>query len=155
MHTYILWIALMAYALHIIEEYTFNWKKWASDILKLPLGYDHFAVTNGAVIVLGVACAQVGWNCSAFALSMPALMLINATFMHVFPFLKTKGRFSAGLITSILLFWPIGAWSYMGAYDDGVLNARVIVLSFVFGALLLAFPIISLKIRFLPFFRQE
>src|ERR1700753_507903 len=98
MHTYILWIALMAYALHVIEEYTFNWKKWASDILHLPLGYDHFAVTNGAVAVLGVACGEVGWSCPQFALSMPALMLINGTCMHVFPFIKTKGRFSPGLI---------------------------------------------------------
>jgi len=26
MHTYLLWIATLAYALHIVEEFTFDWK---------------------------------------------------------------------------------------------------------------------------------
>lgn len=35
-------------------------------------------------------------------------MLINGVFMHVLPFVLGRGRFSPGLITSVLLFVPLG-----------------------------------------------
>jgi hypothetical protein len=71
------------------------------------------------------------------ALGFPGLMLINATFMHVFPFLRTKGRFSPGLITGVLFFWPLGTYTMLAAE----LNARVIAGAFAVGAALLATPI--------------
>ncbi len=61
-------------------------------------------------------------------------MLINATFFHVLPFLTTRGRFSRGLGTAVLLFYPIAIWAYYGAYLDGVLTIPTLILSFVVGA---------------------
>lgn len=155
MHTYILWIATLAYALHIVEEFTFDWKNWALNVLKLPVNWQHFSVVNGVVIVLGVACASVGWLLPAFALSLPALMLINATFFHVLPFLATKGRFSPGLGTAILLFYPIALWSYYGAWVDGVLTWPNLIGSILLGAALMASPIVMLKLRLMPYFNQD
>lgn len=154
-HAYILWIATFAYALHIVEEYTFDWKGWAMAVLKLPVNWIHFAIVNGVVIVLGISCASVGWACPEYALSLPALMLINATFFHVLPFAMTKGRFSPGLGTAIILFYPIGFWAYYGAYLDGVLTPKVAILSVVVGALLMASPIVMLKLRLHPYFKQD
>lgn len=154
-HAYILWIATFCYAIHIVEEYTFDWKNWALNVLKLPVNWGHFAVVNGIVVVLGISCAQVAWSLPAYALSLPALMLINATFFHVLPFLVTKGRFSPGLGTAVLLFYPVGIWAYYGAYQDGVLSTSNLVLSLILGALLMASPIVMLKLRLLPYFKQD
>jgi hypothetical protein len=154
-HSYILWIATMAYALHIVEEYTFDWKGWALAVLRLPVDWIHFAVVNGVVIVLGISCASVGWSQPVYALSFSALMLINATFFHVLPFLLTKGRFSPGLGTAIFLFYPIGLWAYYGAYLDCVLSPISLVLSVMLGVALMATPIVMLKLRLRPYFHQD
>lgn len=154
-HAYILWIATFAYAFHIAEEYTFDWKGWASNVLKLPVSWSHFAVVNGVVVALGISCSAVAWSLPAYALSLPALMIINATFFHVLPFLTTKGRFSPGLGTAVVLFYPIAIWAYWGAHVDGVLSLASFVLSFVIGALLMASPVVMLKLRFHPYFHQD
>ncbi len=154
-HAYILWIAAFAYALHVAEEYMFDWKGWAVNVLKLPVDWVHFAIVNGVVIVLGISCSSVAWSCPAYALGLPALMLINATFFHVLPFLVTKGRFSPGLGTAVLLFYPISLWAFYGACRDGILTIPVLALSFIIGALLMASPIVMLKLRLLPYFDQN
>lgn len=154
-HVYILWIATFAYAMHVMEEYTFDWKGWAVNVLKLPVTWVHFGIVNGIVVVLGISCSSVGWSLPAYALSLLALMLINATFFHVLPFLVTKGRFSPGLGTAVLLFYPIAIWAYYGAYLDGVLSNQNLALSFLIGAGLMASPIVMLKLRLHPYFRQD
>jgi hypothetical protein len=154
-HAYILWIAVVAYALHIVEEYMFDWKVWAVNVLKLPVDWVIFALVNGVVIVLGISCSSVGWSLPAYALCLPALMLINATFFHVLPFLVTKGRFSPGLGTAVLLFYPISLWAFYGAHRDGVLSASTLVIAFIIGTLLMASPIVMLKLRIHPYFNQN
>ena len=154
-HTYILWIATFGFAIHITEELMFDWKGWATAVLKLPVQWKHFAVVNGMVIVLGISCACVGWDLPAYALSLPALMLINATFFHVGPFIVTKGRYSPGVGTSVLLFYPIGIWAYYGAWVDGVLTGPRVLISLLFGAALMASPIVMLKLQLHPYFKQD
>lgn len=154
-HAYILWIAALAYALHVVEEYMFDWKGWAINVLRLPVDWVVFALVNGVVIVLGISCSSVGWSLPAYALCLPALMMINATFFHVLPFLATKGRFSPGLGTAVLLFYPISLWAFYGAYRDGVLSISTLILSFIIGALLMASPIVMLKLRLRPYFNQN
>ncbi len=154
-HSYILWIATVAYALHIMEEYTFDWKNWAISGLNLPVNWIHFGIVNGIVIVLGMACASVGWARPEFSLCFPALMLINATFFHVLPFIRLKGRFSPGLGTALVLFYPIGIWAYCGAHADGILTPQVIIISTLLAAALMASPIVMLKLRLRPYFKQD
>jgi len=154
-HAYILWIAALAYTLHVVEEYMFDWKRWAINVLRLPVDWVVFSLVNGVVIVLGISCSSVGWSLPAYALCLPALMMINATFFHVLPFLATKGRFSPGLGTAVLLFYPISLWAFYGAYRDGVLSISTLILSFIIGALLMASPIVMLKLRLRPYFNQN
>jgi len=155
MHAYILWIATVAYALHVAEEYMFDWKSWAGSVLKLPVNWAHFAIVNGVVVVLGVACSEVAWSLPAFSLSLPALMLINGTFFHVLPWILTQGRFSPGLGTAILLFYPTATWAYLGAWADGALSLEVFLLSLLFGTLLMALPIAMLTLSQRPYFKQQ
>src|SRR6185437_7208914 len=77
---------------------------------------------NALVIVLGIVAANLARHHPGIALAFPALMLINATFFHVLPFARTAGRFSPGLITAIVLFYPIGIACYWRASHGGALR---------------------------------
>lgn len=144
---YILWISLFAYACHIYEEKMLDWKSWGEQILGIKgLEWSDFYVANAAVIVTGACAATVGWHVTAFALILPALQLINGIFFHIIPTI-VKGRFSPGVITSVILFLPISLWAYYGAYKDGALSNVSIPLSLLFAACIMASPFLLLKIK--------
>ncbi len=153
--TDLVWLATAAYGLHILEEYQLNWRDWARAVIGLPAEWTDFYVVNALVIVLGIVAANLAGRSPGLALAFPALMLINATFFHVAPVLWTRGRFSPGLFTAIVLFYPIGVACYWRAAADGNLNTRTIVGSLVLGALLMASPIVLLKIKGRRYFRQD
>lgn len=150
-----LWIATASYAAHILEEYMLDWRDWARHVIGLPVDWGDFYVTNSIVVVLGIAAANLAGSFPGLALTFPALMLINATFFHVLPFLRTHGRFSPGLFTAIILFYPIAIACYGRAAADGTLSAGALIGSFVLGALLMAYPIVLLKIKSRPYFQQD
>jgi hypothetical protein len=152
--TDLIWLATAAYALHVLEEYQFNWRDWARAIIKLPVEWSDFYVTNALVIVLGIVAANLAAHFPALALGLPALMLINATFFHVLPVVRTHGRFSPGLVTAVVLFYPIGIACYWRAVDAG-LGMGGLVGSLVLGALLMASPIVLLRLKDKPYFRQD
>ena len=148
---YVLWIATAAYGLHILEEYA-NLRGWARNILKLPVDWNTFYVVNALVVVLGFCCAVVGWRRPEFAMAFPAVMVVNATVFHVLPVLTTR-IFSPGVITAVILFYPVAGWAYYGAWTDNALDTWVAVSSSILGILLMACPIILLKIKHLKVFR--
>jgi hypothetical protein len=148
-----LWVALAAYGLHALEEFMLDWKNWANHVLGLPVDWPGFYVTNAIVVVLGVVAAEVGWRLPAISLAFPALMLINAVFFHIAPFVVTR-KFSPGLITGVALFLPLGCWIFEGAHRDGVLTVEIALSAFVIGAALMACPVVMLKVKDRPFFKQ-
>jgi hypothetical protein len=149
---YVLWVATAAYGLHILEEYELNWRGWARTVLKLPVDWNAFYVVNALVMVLGVCCAMVGWRRPEFALAFPAVMVVNATIFHVLPVLLTR-IYSPGVVTAVLLFYPVAGWAYYGAWLDQALDGWVAASSAVLGALLMACPVVLLKIKHWPVFR--
>ena len=149
--TDLLWLATAAYGIHILEEYQLNWRDWARAFVALPVEWSDFYVVNALVIVFGIVAANLAGHCPGLALAFPALMLINATFFHVLPTLWSRGRFSPGLFTAIVLFYPIGIAEFAHTGAD----AGEIVLAFVAGAILMAFPIVGLKLKNWPYFRQS
>jgi hypothetical protein len=152
MNNFIFWVALFCYAIHIIEEFFYDWKSWAQNVLKLRVEWSGFYVVNTAVLFIGVACASVGWSYPAFALTFPALMLINALFFHILPMIISR-KFSPGLITALVLFIPVGIKSFSIAVLSGV-PVKAITLAILAGILLMAYPIILIKTKGLPFFKQ-
>ena len=85
----LLWLCTSAYALHVLEEYQFDWRNWARAVIKLPVEWTDFYIVNALVIVLGIVAANL-LRQPALALAFPALMLINATFFHVLPSWRRK-----------------------------------------------------------------
>jgi Protein of unknown function with HXXEE motif len=145
-----LWLCVAAYGAHVLEEFVFDWRTWSQQVLHLPTRWEDFYVTNCLVIVVGIVAVEIAPEYPAVALGFPGLMLINATFMHVFPFLRTKGRFSPGLITGVLFFWPLATYTMLAAE----LNVRVIAVALAVGATLLAMPIGFLLLKRNSYFDQ-
>jgi hypothetical protein len=152
--TDLLWLATACYGIHILEEYQLDWRDWARSALRLPVEWSDFYVVNALVIVLGVVAANLAaWP--GIALAFPALMLINATFFHVLPVVRMRGRFSPGLFTALVLFYPVGIACYWRAAADGTLSVAVLAGSLALGAALMASPVVLLLIKDKPYFRQD
>lgn len=147
----LLWLCVGAYGAHILEEFIFDWRSWAQQVLHLPARWDDFYITNCLVIVVAVVGVEIAPVYPAVALGFPALMLINGAFMHVLPFILKRGRFSPGLITSVLLFFPLG-YSTIRTIP---LNAGQFVTAFLVGAALLAMPISFIVLKQRPYFDQS
>lgn len=80
-------------------------------------------------------------------------MVINAVFFHLVP-TATQKRFSPGLMTALFLFLPMAGWIYYGAYQDGVLTSRALVISSLGGVLVMAYPAVLSKTKGRGIFRQ-
>src|SRR5271168_5455530 len=112
--TTLAWLGMAAYAAHILEEYTLDWRGWSRAVLGLQTEWNDFYVTNCVVVALGIAQAMLAPTLPLAVLSYAGLELINGILMHVFPFIRTR-RFSPGLITSVLFFIPLGTLTYYTA----------------------------------------
>jgi hypothetical protein len=148
------WLSMAAYAAHILEEFTFDWRNWARAVIKLPVEWNDFYVTNAVVIVLGIVQAELGTALPLAPLMFASLMLINALFFHILPFVRMGGRFSPGLITAIVLFFPTGLAVWLRAKSEGVLDIETGLLAVAGGAFLMAYPIVMLNIKNKPCFQQ-
>jgi len=152
--THWIWLATAAYGIHALEELILDWRDWARAVIGLPVEWAHFYVVNFLVIILGIVAANLAEVAPALALSFPALMLINGIFFHIVPVIFTRGRFSPGLFTAIVLLLPIGFTCYRVARSAGELDLFSLVLSLLIGAALMATPIVLLRIKNRPYFRQ-
>jgi hypothetical protein len=149
------WLAFAAYAAHVLEEYTFDWRNWARAVLGLPVEWNTFYMTNALVVVLGLIQAELAPTMAIAPLVFGALMLINVTFFHVLPVLRAHGRFSPGLVTGLVLFYPLGIAEFVQARKDGSLSAAAGIGAFLLAGALMAFPIVMLRLKDRPYFRQD
>lgn len=148
------WLAMAAYCFHIMEEFSFNWRDWARDVIKLPVEWPDFYVTNAVVVAVGIAQAMVASTMPLVALAFSGLMLINAVFFHFLPMITAKGRYSPGAATALVLFLPSIAFSWSTALSTGVADMGTIGVGVALGAVIMAYPIVLLRLRALPYFQQ-
>jgi len=149
------WLGMAAYAMHILEEYSLDWRGWSHAVLGLPTEWNDFYVTNCIVIALGIAQAMLASTLPLAVLSYAGLEFINAILMHIIPFIRTRGRFSPGLITGVLLFLPVSIATFWTAWKNGIASIGEIGVGLFIGALTLAFPICLLIVKSWPYFRQD
>lgn len=150
--TTIAWLCMAAYAIHVIEEFSLNWRDWARGVLGLPVAWTDFYITNAMVIAVGIAQAMLAEQLPLIPLAFAALMVINALFFHLGPVVVTR-RFSPGTFTAVILFLPLGLIACRRALSDGM-GAASFAAAFILAALVMAYPIVLLRIRDLPMFRQ-
>lgn len=153
--TTLAWLAMAAYALHIMEEFSFDWRGWARGVIKLPVEWADFYITNAIVVALGIAQAMLAPSLPLAPLIFASLMLINALFFHIGPMLVTRGRFSPGVATAVVLFLPVAFSVWLRAAADGVLTLGTASGAIAGGALIMAYPIVMLRLRSRPYFQQN
>jgi Protein of unknown function with HXXEE motif len=153
--TTLAWLGMAAYAAHVLEEYTLDWRGWSRTTLNLPVEWRDFYVTNCIVVALGIAQAALAATLPLATLSYAALMLINGVLMHITPFVRSRGHFSPGVVTATLFFVPLGVAMFWTAWTQHLAGPVEMVLAFVIGGATLAFPIGMLMLRSLPYFRQD
>jgi hypothetical protein len=147
----LIWLALAAYSLHMLEEYMLDWPAWARKVSRLRIEWSDFYIVNALVIVLGFVCAHFGATVPLLALVFPALMLVNAV-IHIAGVIIVRGRPFPGIFTALLLFVPLGLACFGRAASDGVLSAATLWGSIGIALALHATPALLL-IRDKPMFR--
>jgi hypothetical protein len=134
------WILTVAYAGHILEEYVLDWRKWAIEVSGLQLEWTEFFIANFAVIILGISCSVIGFDCPVFSYMFVGLAAVNGIFAHIGTTV-VKRKFSPGLITSVILFIPACTWAYTIAGEKGLLTVPFILITLGGGILIMLFPI--------------
>ncbi|MFO1088026.1 MAG: HXXEE domain-containing protein [Hyphomicrobiales bacterium] len=150
-----IWLATAAYGIHALEEFILDWRDWARNVFGLPVEWSHFYVVNFLVIVLGIVGANVVTATPWLGLGFAGLMIINALFFHIAPMIWTRGRYSPGVATAVLFLLPVGLLCFRAQNIRLPLAWTDVSGSLLVGALLMATPIILLKIKDLPYFKQN
>jgi hypothetical protein len=135
-----LWILVIAAALHVVEEYLLDWRSWARGLSGVPVQWDLFYAANTGFLLLSIGAACLGWKRPSVSLALPALVLINGLVFHVGPTLVLR-QLSPGVVSSVVLYLPIGVWVYLRAAREGVLTRRVAVASVLLGASIMCLPL--------------
>jgi Protein of unknown function with HXXEE motif len=143
-HDYILWVLVAFSALHMVEEYAFDWPGWLRSVGISCADTDMF-VMNLAFFGIGVCASLGGWRVPSFSLSYAALVLINAAF-HIIVSL-IYWRLNPGTLTAVVLFLPLGTLCFVYAHRDGVLTRMRLAGAFVIGLFIHAFPVFVLLTR--------
>lgn len=140
----VLWTLPVAYAMHVMEEFAFNWAGWAN-AHGLAFSWGDFAVTNGAVLAFGLAAAAIGTRRLALSLSYPALMAVNGLLLHLLPSLLAL-RPNPGALTAVALFLPLSAHTFALAHRAGA-TRRDLGWAFAVATLAQGFPLLLLGLR--------
>ncbi len=148
------WLALAAYAIHMLEGFIFDWRNWARAVIRLPVEWADFYMTNAIVVILGIVQAETAATLPLMPAIFAAVMLINATFFHVLPMIVTHGRYSPGVFTAVVLFYPVGIAIFAKLVALPAFGASNLIPALIFGALLMACPIVMLHLKGLKYFRQ-
>ena len=148
--SWILWVGVIAVALHAFEQYIFGWVNWANHELGPRFGASFresdFLIANLGLIFIALAGAAIGWWAPAISLALAGFFIITAVFGHMIPSARAE-RLTPGTITAVFIYLPVGAAMYWAAGDDKVLTFGAFLLSLIFGAFLIAFPLLILNLK--------
>jgi hypothetical protein len=147
--TVLAWLAVGAYALHILEEHILGWHGWARKTMNLSMEWDAYTTVEVVLLILGAIAAMLAPALPMLALAYAAFLVINVTFFHLLPMIISGGNFSPGIITGVLLFYPVGYYAYAGSAQ----SQSTIVWSVIIGAAIILWPVLLLKIRHQPYFK--
>ena len=134
------WLAVAAYALHIMEERILDWHSSMKKSLKLSMDVDSYHVIGRVFLVLGAIAAFIFGSLPDAARAFAVFLLINAVIFHIWPMIRTQ-TFSPGSWTAIFLFLPIVYMTYVVAN----LPPMGWIWPVVIGIAITAFPILLLQ----------
>ncbi|MGK2955379.1 MAG: HXXEE domain-containing protein [Solirubrobacterales bacterium] len=149
-HSWVLWVGVIAVALHVIEEYSEGWVNWANfefgPRFGISIDEKDFFLGSAALIFIALAGAAIGWWAPAISLAIPAFFVLNAIFSHMIP--SARGdRLTPGTLSAVFVYLPVAAWMFWAASEDGRLDFGTFVGAFLIGAAIMAFPLLALVLR--------
>jgi hypothetical protein len=136
------WLAVAAYALHVMEEQILDWPAAARRSIRLSIEHANYRVITTVYLILGAVAAFLVGSLPVLALGFAAFLVINAVYFHIWPMIRTGGLVP-GIITAVFLFLPIAIAQY---YAPGI-PPRDYWLSAVIGIVEVVFPLALLHYR--------
>ncbi len=134
------WLAVAAYALHIMEERILDWHSSMKKSLKFSMDVDHYRIIGRVFFVLGAIAAVLIVNFPDAARAFAVFLLINTIVFHIWPMIRTQ-QFSPGSLTAVFLFLPIVYMTYVVAN----LPPAGWILPAVIAIVITAFPLLLLE----------
>ena len=134
------WLAVAAYALHIMEERILDWHSSMKKSLKLSMDVDSYHVIGRVFLVLGAIAAFIFGSLPDAARAFAVFLLINTIVFHIWPMARTQ-TFSPGSWTAIFLFLPIVYMTYVVAN----LPLAGWIMPAVIAIVITAFPLLLLE----------
>ncbi len=151
--TVLAWLAVAAYALHIVEEHILGWYDWARKTMNISLGWEQYVITEVAILILGLTAAMLSGTPMGptLVVAFATLLLINAIFFHLLPMLVNGGKFSPGVISGVFLFLPL-VWH---VYKSQNLSQNDMFWAVGLGIALILWPMFLLKLRNVAWFSGQ
>jgi hypothetical protein len=134
------WLAVAAYALHILEERILDWHSSMKKSLKFSMDVDHYRIIGRVFFVLGAIAAVLVGSLPDAARAFAVFLLINTLVFHIWPMIRTQ-TFSPGSLTAVFLFLPIVYMTYVVA----ALPPMGWILPAVIAIVITAFPLLLLE----------
>jgi uncharacterized protein with HXXEE motif len=134
------WLAVAAYALHIMEERILDWHSSMKKSMKLSMDVDSYRVIARVFFVLGAIAAVLFGTFPIAARAFAVFLLINTIVFHIWPMIRTQ-TFSPGSWTAIFLFLPIVYMTYVVAN----LQPADWIWPVVIAVVITAFPLLLLQ----------
>ena len=131
----LLWLLPASYAAHILEEWFGGFPEWMANVLGAPVPRPAFILINAVAMGLAILATRAATRREAhgwMAVGMATVFFVNGV-AHAGSTLAF-GDYSPGLVTSVVLYLPLGglalarAWSQAGdgAFARGVLAGLAI-----------------------------
>ena len=137
------WLAVAAYALHIMEERILDWLGSARKSQHIQLEQENYRLVEAVFLILGAVAAILSVTLPLLALSFAAFLLINALYFHLWPVARSGGQYSPGVITAFFLFLPIVYLQYKAIATQPMDYA----LSVIIGGAVIFSPLVLMKMR--------
>jgi Protein of unknown function with HXXEE motif len=134
------WLAVAAYALHIMEERILDWHSSVKKSMKLSMDFDSYRIIVRVFFVLGVIAAILVGSLPDLARAFVVFLVINTLVFHIWPWIRTQ-NFVPGSWTAILLFLPIAYFTWQVAN----LPWQGWILPIAIGIAITAFPLLLLE----------
>ena len=145
MDKYVFLFLTAAYGIHIAEEFFLDFRSWVARVTGFRIEWREFAIANTVVIAIGVAASFIGFSIPMLSYLFVGLAVVNGVVAHLATTI-IKRRFSPGLISSIVLFVPLGVWAYYIAAQRGILTITLFSVSLIGGFAIMCVPIIRAKL---------
>lgn len=148
----LIWLMPASFAPHILEEFTAGFPDWVTHTLGSPMSAGGFLLNNAVFMAILLGLTVWAWRrpsaLSAFVLLSWASGNLFWNFVFHLATTALYDRFSPGLVTAVLLYFPVSAVVGWSALRERVLPPAAFVAAVAIGGALMLIVIWAGLFRF-------